>query len=344
MRAARKCGLIRETHSTRCSSGRSRRPLRNLLQNRPEKQIPSVPPIVAKSVFVEVGLQVLRADAVVHAADSTLYKTPKSLNRLSVDVARDVDSRAVVNPAMSVSLRFQSIVGDKLIGVHSAGRKNVFLRKTVQGRLLRVWRYASHHAPDATVFAAFDHSHNCNLVAVARRPSAPSLPKPLSAVVHLIHLHRRSLQLHSIFGEQGADLPEHAPCSFVGDASLSLNLLRGDSAASRTHEVHCVEPSLERGSCLFKDAPGERVDVIPAMVARVGSTASHAVMLALDAALLAVGNAVRPALLFDVLKAGVIVRKLNVEIRYGVAQMFRNALFGLHGRYRLPEGLLVVKG
>jgi hypothetical protein len=67
-------------------------------------------------------------------------------------------------------------------------------------------------------------------------------------------------------------------------------------------------------------------------------------MLLLDAALLAFGDAIRPTLLFDVLKAGVIIRELAVKIRDGVAQLFGDALFGLHGSYRLPEALLVVKG
>src|SRR4051812_17343270 len=56
----------------------------------------------------------------------------------------------------------------------------------------------------------------------------------------------------SLFGEQRANLTEHSPRGFVSDASFPLNLLCGDSATSRTHEVHGVEPSLERGSGFLK--------------------------------------------------------------------------------------------
>ena len=103
MRVARKCGPIRGTLSIPFSTRRLRRPLRNPLQNRPKLLIPHVSPVVAESVFVKVSLQVLGAHAVVHAADPALYKAPESLNRLGVNVSRDVDSRAVVDSTVNVS-------------------------------------------------------------------------------------------------------------------------------------------------------------------------------------------------------------------------------------------------
>ena len=54
--------------------------------------------------------------------------------------------------------------------------------------------------------------------------------------------------------------------------------------------------------------------MIPTMVAGVRCAASHSVMLALDAALLAPGDPIRPAQLFDVFEAGVIIRKFAVKI------------------------------
>ena len=54
--------------------------------------------------------------------------------------------------------------------------------------------------------------------------------------------------------------------------------------------------------------------MIPTVVASVRCAACHAVMLTLDAALLALGDPIRPALLFYVLEAGVIIRKLAVKV------------------------------
>jgi hypothetical protein len=70
--------------------------------------------------------------------------------------------------------------------------------------------------------------------------------------------------------------------------------------------------------------------VVPAVVAGIGGAAVHAVVLVLNAALRALGNAAWPALLLDVLKAGIVVGKLFVEIPNGVAEFLRDALFDFH--------------
>src|SRR6266850_1115979 len=331
MRPAIKCSPTRGMHSTPCSTRRLRRLLRNPPQNRPELLIAQVPPVVAEGVFVKVALQVLRAHAVVHAADSTLHKTPESLNRLGVNVTRDVNSRAVIDAPMGVSRRFQSVVGNKLIGVNGARRKNVFLRQTMQSHFLRVRRYTRHYAANAPVLAALHHSHDRNLVTPVGWASTLADSLPLSAVVHLIHLHRRTLQLQTVLGQETPNLAEHAPRSFVGDASFPLNLLCGDAATSRTHEVHRVEPSLERSGGLLENSASQRIDVIPARLAGIGGAASNAVVLPLDAALRAFGHAVRPTLFLDAFKAGIVARKLGIELAYRIAQFLRDGLFGFHG-------------
>jgi hypothetical protein len=119
-------------------------------------------------------------------------------------------------------------------------------------------------------------------------------------VVHLIHLNRRSLQLQT-FGQKTPNLAEHAPRCFVGDARFALNLLCGDTAARRTHKVHGIEPSLERGARLLKDGAHERIDVIPTGLAGIRGAIAHAVMLSLFAALLALRHSPGIPLLFDVL-------------------------------------------
>src|SRR5438874_999575 len=305
------------------------------MQNSPKLLVSHMSPVVAKAVFVKVGLQVLRAHAVIYSADSTLHKAPESLNRLGVNVARDVDSRAVVYPAMGVTLRFQFVVRNVFIGVNGARRKDVFLSKPVNGFPLSVRSNASHYAAYAPVLAAFHHANDRNLVAPERWPSALADSLPLAAVVHLIHLNRRTLQLQTVLGQETPNLAEHAPRGFIGDASFPLNLLRGNTATSGTHEVHRIEPSLERSSGLLKNGASERIHVIPAMVTSESGTTRHAIVLALDTALLALSHTVRPALFLDVFKARIIARKLSVKIRHGVAKFLRDALLGFHGSLNL---------
>src|SRR5579864_7765779 len=115
MRAARKCSPTRGIHSTHLSARRLRRPLRNPRQNPLKLQVSFMASVVAKCVFVKVGLQVLTAHTVIHATDSAFHQTPESLNRLSVNVARNVDAARVPNAAMHVPMRLKAIVGNVFV-------------------------------------------------------------------------------------------------------------------------------------------------------------------------------------------------------------------------------------
>lgn len=338
-----KCVRTREAHSIPCWTRRLRRPLGNPRQNSAELLIPHVSAVVAESVFVQVGLQHLGADAVVDPANSSFHQAPKSFDSLSVNVSGDIDFRAVTDALVDVAVFFQSIIRNVIVGENGAARKDIFLRQSVKGFTLRVVSYASDHAARALRSAALDHSDDGYLMALERWPSLSALSPSLSAVVHLIHLHRRALQLHIALRKQRANLPENAPRGFVGNASLALNLLGGNSTPGRAHEIHRVKPSLERSSGLLKDGSREGVNLGTAMVAAISGAALDSVVLALHATLRALSHAPRPALLRDVLKAGVIVRKLFVEVSNGISQFLRDALFGFHAQ-SIPNGLRVVKG
>src|SRR6266404_2736267 len=306
MRAARKCSPSRGKLSISFSTRPSRRPLGNLPQNSPELLIPHIPAVVAKAVFIQIGLQVLRAYVVVDPADPAFHQTPESFDSLSMNVARDINLRAVTNASMDVAEILEPIIRNEIIGEHGARRQDIFLRQTVKSVPGGIGSNTRHDAANASRSAALGHSDDRNLVTSVGRTPLPALPPSLPAVVHLIHLNRRTLQLQTILGQETPNLAEHAPRCFVSDASFPLNLLCGDTTASRTHEVHRVKPQPQRSGSFLKDCSGQRIDMIPAHLAGVRSALAHAVMLALDATLLAVRDAVRPALLFDVLKAGVI--------------------------------------
>ena len=97
----------------------------------------------------------------------------------------------------------------------------------------------------------------------------------------------------------------------------------------------------------MEDGSRQRVNVIAAMVTGVCRSAAHSVVLALSLALLAIGDAVRPSLLFDVFQTGVIGRKITIEVFDRVFLLWWDALsllLSFHGRNILPYVLLVVKG
>ncbi len=143
---------------------------------------------------------------------------------------------------------------------------------------------------------------------------------------------------------------EHVACQhliFLFPAGLALNLLCGDPALCRAHLKHGVKPKLQAGSGLLKNRSGEWVDVISAVIARVGGSARHAVVLALNLTLRAGGNAAREAHFFDGIKAGIVVRKLRIELNQRVflrlCQYVVSALNVAHVEI-MPFLLLVVKG
>src|SRR5947209_18040788 len=264
MKAARKCGPTRGMRSIGFLSVRLRNPLRNPLQNRSEQQISPVPPIEPENVLVKVGLQEFGTHVVVDAADPALHQTPESFDALGMNIARDINLCAVADALVDITLRLQTIVGREIIGENCTARQDIFLRQAVKSFPCRIRSHTRHDAARASCGAAFGYSYNCNLVTSERWTALPTLSPSLSAVVHLIHLHRRTLQLQTVLGQEAPNLAEHAPRGLVGDACFPLNLLRGDSAASGTHEIHRVKPQPQGSSSFLKDCSGQWVDVIAA--------------------------------------------------------------------------------
>src|SRR5205085_2898166 len=65
-----------------------------------------------------------------------------------------------------------------------------------------------------------------------------------------------------------ADQVAHPPRRLVGDADLALNVLRGDSASSASHQVHDVEPQVQRRARAVENRPRRGMQVMAAGDAR----------------------------------------------------------------------------
>ena len=208
----------------------------------------------------------------------------------------------------------------------------------MQGGLLGVSGYARNDA--ATL--ALNHSHDWSF-GLVNHVAAFGAP----ANIHFVDFHRRSLQLQ-ILRQQSTNLPEYAPRGFVGDASLALDLLCGDSATGRTHEVHSLKPDSQRSAGLLKDGSRQRVHVMPAVIAGIRSATSHAVMLADRARAIAgvtLRHAARKAHFHHACKASIVGREVLIELTSVVSEFFRNGLSdAVHGKNSMPFVLLVVKG
>ena len=86
---------------------------------------------------------------------------------------------------------------------------------------------------------------------------------------------------------QLADVSQHSPGCLVSDTGFALNSFRGNPALCGGHPVDHVKPSLQGSRASRKNSPLQWVDVISAMIARVGRATGHAGVLALNVALLA---------------------------------------------------------
>src|SRR5205085_9930809 len=137
------------------------------------------------------------------------------------------------------------------------------------------------------------------------------------------HLHAVSLQLQ-ILREKCANLLKHAPRCFIRHACFPLDLLCGDSAACRRHQVHGIKPETKRRAGLLENGSCHWRDHAAAIIASVCRTTANPMVLALCLALLTVPDAAWKPLFFEKFKAGVIVWKLRVEIVYRVSQVLRD--------------------
>src|SRR3981189_2225748 len=58
-----------------------------------------------------------------------------------------------------------------------------------------------------------------------------------------------------VFIEHRPNLLEHAPCAFIGNTQLALQLFGADAAPRGRHEMDRIEPKLQQRGRILKDCP-----------------------------------------------------------------------------------------
>jgi hypothetical protein len=288
--------------------------------------------VVSEAVLIEIGLQVVTANVVIHAADAALYEAPEAFDGVGVDVVSgDVNFFAVINAPMLISANCQSIVGSKLISEHGALGHDMFAHDADESISLHV---SGDHRTDAAL--ALDNADNRGLAFSVANHRTSSVTLAATAIICLVHLYTAlaAKLARFLFVQHRADLFEHAPRCFVSDASLALNLFRGNSATRLGHQVDRIKPSGQRSRRLVEDRVCGWMNVMTAMVARIRRTAHDAMMFCYRFALDAV-DAVWVEIVLQPLKTGRIIRVLTLEIFQGVLEHFRFAIVVGHGDYLL---------
>jgi len=269
-------------------------------------------PIVAETVLVQIGLQIVTANIVINALDSVLDQTPESFDGLSMGITSHIDFLAVANAPMVVIVRRsgEAVIRRIIIGKNQIGWQDVLFNQPMQRALSDIGCNECANAP-----LALDESDHGRFSFLVRRASA-ALHSLATAKVHFINLDGllASAQLRRVlrFVQHGANLLEHAPRSFIGNARLALDLFCRNSATSRGHQIHRVEPRCKGRGRLVKDGASRGMNMVAAVFAAIRRSARCAVMLGHGLALLAV-NAVRVEIVLEPFEASGIIGKLCLE-------------------------------
>src|SRR5271165_2707197 len=312
------------------------RKLGNPLQNIVENQISLVAPVVAKRIFVKIRLQVFPRHRVIDSADSPFNQRPESFDSLGVNVAQYVHASRMIDAAMRIAVSVVSEVNVRreIISEDRRFGKHMFPDDRHQSAFLPV---GCNHSLDPST--TLDHAEHCGLVFLGL-----SFALSGSADSGFVHLNAKSLQLHLWLGEQRANLLKHAPRGLVRYARLALNLLRGNTTASRGHQVHGIEPTPQRCGGLMKDGSRHRGNLRSAVSAGIDRTASNPVVFSILLAFLAVRDAIWEAQLHQFIQTGPIIWESAVEVPNRKAQLFGNRLFNFHGTTTMAESVRDVKG
>ncbi len=220
----------------------------------------------------------MRANTMIDSANSVLCRTPEAFNGVDVRIARDKDFSRVIDPLVLIAHRLQRIVRNIFIGKHRAMRHCPFDDVRHQCCALSV----GNDLRDDPSFA-FDYAENGSLTSPAS-PEMLALTRMLvlfeATIKAFIHLDFAG-QLWTVvtFVQHRANLLEDAPRGFVGDAKLTLQLLGANAASRGSHQIHRIEPELERCRRVLKDCTAHWMLVASAKLTAIGPARCGAMML-----------------------------------------------------------------
>ncbi len=252
-----------------------------------------------------------------------------------MSIAQDVNLFSVRHGIVLVFHSGKGLVDVELVGVNLRTLFDVISNNWHDGIAVHVAYLTGFEFP-----IALNHSEDRRLTIRA----AATRAMPSTTKVRLVYFDFASERV-KVLGQNVADFLTHTPRGLIGNASLALDLLGRNSAASLHHEVDHIEPERKRSGGLVKNRIGSRGELITAMVAGVGFTPVHAMEQAICSALRAV-DSLREFLVADVVKAGGIIREGLLEVFervLGHGRFSGHALGSLWPRV-IADYLLVVKG
>src|SRR5262245_21845078 len=133
-------------------------------------------------------------------------------------VANDINLLGMMNPAVIVTERVKATIGRMFISVDNRARQHAFLNERLQSLGKHVGNYLGNYVAPTLHRSSHD---GLMLACSTAFLSAASV----ATNVGFVNLNTPTQRL-PLLCEHGANLFEHAPSGLVGDAKLSLKLLR----------------------------------------------------------------------------------------------------------------------
>ena len=185
----------------------------------------------------------------INAFDAILYQRPKTVDGVCMAVAHHVDVVRVKDFFVTITHFAKSVVDWIFVRIKFRAFIDFILNNREKRLALGIRNSVRFDLP---VFPS-GNSYNGSFIRRAASAFSASRPTEVRLVNFDFPIHRVN-----IFGKHLADFLAHSPSRFVGNASLALDLLGGNSTASLSHEIDCIEPSRQRGAGLVEDSSGSR--------------------------------------------------------------------------------------
>src|ERR1022692_2176132 len=231
------------------------------MAQRVKEQIGAIAAVEAKAHFVQIGLQMLRAEPVPRSNDAALEQRESRFNGVGMNVSSEPDVlfRAVIHglmPSLAHGLAVRAIfIGHDHINV----LRDVLLNVPRQSATLGIFRMEESHWP-----ATLTDANNDQLVAVPESGFAERallLPADIGFVHFDSTVQHWPLRLHHGATNAMAEVPR----GFVADSDGALHLVRGKPLTGLAEQMSSDEP-LEQGQVgVVEDRASGHTELIVAL-------------------------------------------------------------------------------
>jgi hypothetical protein len=264
--------------------------------------------------------------------NATLDQRPESLNVIRVDSTPNILIDTVLNTEMRKSKSSQMVIRGELIGQKYGVPIHLIDYKRYKGMSLNIGDYGGGYRALPLYCTDYDR---------LTRSTTPTFTSLFSTDVSLVNFHFPSQMIVGIH-KKSADLLKHTPRCLISNTRLTLNLFGGDTTSGRRHTVDSLKPHSQWSSGLVEYCTSKRVNLITAIIAHIASPIGYFMVFSYLLALRTM-NTIRVAMVFNPLKASIVIRELGVKIFKSVGFHFRISAIFIYTLI-IKDSILVVKG